>query len=212
MFKQLLRLSGVLILGINLSSCSIFEPVKIRPITNYIIADKNIGSSSTKNNCSADAKLGIIYVSPTRAFQPYNLSKLYYTESDFQINSFGYSQWISEPTELITQEIIKNISASCMFKNVVTSNALANAKYRLVTVLVLMRQEINPTEHNKVQAHMILATQLINIDSNQVIATKVFDQVTPTTTGPKGLVDGVNSMFSQYNQQLLTWLQQQLSA
>lgn len=203
LINKLIMLTPVLFV----SGCGLLSPVQQRPVASYEIMDRTVNASGV--NCANPHSNNLIYISPMRAYPPYDLNKMYYNvESSYQIKSFGYSQWVASPTELISQELSKKIATSCVFKNIATSHALANARYRLLTFLIVMRQEMDSNNQNAV-ARLIVGAELIDLDSNKVIASKIFDGKAPTDVGPDGYVKGINKLTEQFDQQIVDWLRQQ---
>lgn len=203
LINKLILLTPVLIIA----GCGILSPVQQRPVANYEIMDRTVSASGV--NCANPHSDNLIYISPMRAYPPYDLNKMYYNvESSYQINTFGYSQWISSPTELMSQELGKKIATSCVFKNIATSHALVDARYRLITFLIVMRQEMDGNNQNAV-ARLIIGAELIDLENNKVIASKIFDGKEPTAVGPDGYVKGINKLTEQFDQQIVDWLRQQ---
>lgn len=196
-----------LIAGFGLASCgSILAPQSQRPINTYQIVDLSAHNNDAQN-CQTTQNNSILFVSPTRAFLPYDTYKMYYTSEKYQLNTYGYSQWVVSPTELINQDIMKRLAVSCTFKGVVTSNAIADANYRLVTNLVTLRHEVN-TAQNTANAHMVMMTEVIDLRNNKVVSSFIFDQKQPTDVSPAGYVDGVSKLVTKYDDQLVDWLKQ----
>lgn len=196
-----------LIATLGMVGCgSILSPQSQRQIKTYEIVDNSLHDDNIPS-CIPPKDNAILYVSPVRASVPYETYKMYYTAESYSLNNYAYSQWIVPAGELIHQNIIKKLVLSCSFKNVVTSTAIANANYRLVTNLVSIRQEINPA-NNTANAHVILSTELIDLEKNTIVATFVFDEKQPTDVGPTGYVTGVSQLITKYDDQLVNWLQQ----
>jgi len=206
--RKLINKLIVLVPVLFVAGCGLLSPVQQRPVANYEIMDRTV-VTTTGLNCVNPHNNWLIYISPMRAFPPYDLNKMYYNvESSYQINTFGYSQWVTPPTELMSQELAKKVVTSCVFKNIATSHALANARYRLLTFLIVMRQEMDSNNQNAT-ARLIIGAELVDLDSNKFIASKIFDARTPTAVGPDGYVKGINKLTEQFDQQIVDWLRQQ---
>lgn len=205
--RKLINKLIVLVPVLFVAGCGLLSPVQQRSVANYEIMDRTVNSRWV--NCTNPHSDNLIYISPMRAYPPYDLNKMYYNvESSYQINTFGYSQWVASPTELMSQELSKKVATSCVFKNLATSHALANARYRLLTFLIVMRQEMDSNNQNAA-ARLIVGAELVDLDSNKVIASKIFDARTPTAVGPDGYVKGINKLTEQFDQQVVDWLRQQ---
>lgn len=199
--KKLLLAIGVL----SLAACSL-GPVKQRPTTSYMIYDaSNSESVPMCNNTFHSQK--ILFISPMRTNVPYDSTKMFYSSSTYELNTYSYSQWAALPNDLLTQSMTRNILMSCSFKNIATSLAIADANYRLVSMIVSMRQDIDESS-NTATVHLVIASELIDLETNKVISSNVFNRRVPTAIGPAGLVDGVNQLTAKYNAELIVWLQQ----
>lgn len=185
---------------------SILSPQSQRQVKTYELVDQSLHDDNLPS-CIPPKDNAILFVSPTRASVPYETYKMYYTAESYSLNYYAYSQWVVPAGELIHQNIIKKLVLSCSFKNVVTSTAIANANYRLVTNLVTIRQEIN-SANNTANAHIIMSTELIDLETNKIVSTFVFDEKQPTDVSPAGYVEGVSKLITKYDNQLVDWLQQ----
>ncbi len=186
-----------------LSGCSsLFGPPAQRTIVSYEIADLSWTGNVI---CSKPQSSKILYISPMRANTPYDSLKMYYTDKPYELTSFGYSEWAASPTEMLGQAIIKRTYTSCVFSNVVTSHALADAKYRLITQLINLRQEVSSNGQTAV-VKLAIFVQLVDLDKNSVIASRGFVQRGSTAVGPKGMVSGVNQLLVKLDDELIEWL------
>jgi ABC-type uncharacterized transport system auxiliary subunit len=191
-----------IVVGLLNSCSSLFGPPTQRPTVSYEIADLTWGGNSS---CARAQNSQILYISPMRSNSLYDSLKMYYTNQPYELNSFGYSEWAALPTEMLIQAIMKRTYTACIFSNVVTSNALADAKYRLITQLVNLRQEINDNQTDAVVKLTIFA-QLVDLNKNSVIASKAFIQQGHTAVGPVGMVTGVNQLLVKLDDELILWL------
>lgn len=198
--KKILLAIGVL----SLAACSL-GPVKQRPTTAYMIYDTSSTESIPMCNNKYHSQK-IIFISPMRTAVPYDSTKMFYSSSTYELNTYSYSQWAALPSDLLTQSITRSILMSCSFRNVASTLAIADANYRLVSLMITMRQDINES-NNTSSVHMVIASELIDLESNKVISSRVFNQRVPTAVGPAGLVDGVNKLTNKYNADLIAWLE-----
>ena len=202
-----LALAG-LSLSFGLLSCgSVFGPVEQRKVVAYELTDVTISAVPT---CPKTVRNDVIFISPMRANVPYDSAKMYYAKSPFELNTFGYSQWVANPSDMLTQMITKKIVTSCSFGGIATGNALANADYRLVTQLVTLRQDL--TSANTASVKLVIYVQLVNLEHNKVVAYKIFDEHSPSAVGPEAMVLATNKLVTQFDTEMLEWLQQQTLA
>ena len=190
----------VAILGIT--GCgSIFSPVSQRPVINYEINDTTVQGII---GCSKAQTDDSIYISPMQANTPYDSGKMYYSAKPNELDYFGFSQWVSSPPDMLTQSITKKVLASCIYKGIVTSSALADANYRLVTKLITLRQKVLDKDNSEVS--LVVYAELIDLERNSIVKTKVFVETMPAPTGPQAMADGINQLTVKFDNELITWL------
>lgn len=198
---KLLMVASVL----SLVACS-FGPVKQRPTISYMIYDTSTSESVPLCNNTYHSQK-VIYISPMRTNVPYDTTKMFYSSNTYELNTYSYSQWAALPSDLLTQATTKKMLMACSFKNIATSLAIADANYRLVSMLISLRQDVNQDD-NTASVHMVIVSELIDLETNKVISSSVFNQRVPSAVGPVGLVEGVNKLTSKYDAELIAWLQQ----
>lgn len=198
---KLLMVASVLFLV----ACS-FGPVKQRPTISYMIYDTSTSESVPLCNNTYHSQK-VIYISPMRTNVPYDTTKMFYSSNTYELNTYSYSQWAALPSDLLTQATTKKMLMACSFKNIATSLAIADANYRLVSMLISLRQDVNQDD-NTASVHMVIVSELIDLENNKVISSSVFNQRVPSAVGPVGLVEGVNKLTSKYDAELIAWLQQ----
>lgn len=200
MLKKLLCLIPVVIL----TACGILSPVEQRPVVNYEINDATVAGGKV---CTESASTNVIFVSPMQADLPYNSNKMYYTQKANELDAFGYSQWISAPNLMLTQVMTKKIFKSCVFKGVVTSDALADANYRLVTKLISLRQVV-AQDGNSAEVSLVIYAELIDLDRNQVVNSNIFIEKQTGKPGPQVFADSANQLMIKFDDSLVAWLKQ----
>lgn len=204
-YKNLVWLFATL----GLASCgSVLSPQSQRATTSYQIIDSSI--TVPANSCSQYKIGGTLFLSPTRASAPYDSYKMYYSNDVYQLSQYGYSQWIVPPAELINQNIMKKVTASCTFKSIVFSSAVAAANYHLMTYLVTLREEIDPAT-NTSKAHLVIGSELSDLKQNKMLGVFMFDQTVPTDNTPRGFVEGTSKLMTDYDNQVVDWLQKQVN-
>lgn len=202
--KKNLLLVGIVVF---LTSCgSILGPQSQRPVVNYEIVDNSIIESQLPS-CNPSLENKVLFVSPTRAALPYDTYKMYYSDKEYQLNSYNYSQWAIAAPELINQNLMKRLVLSCSFKDVVLSTTITNANYRLVTNLVTLRHEINKSKDTGV-AHLVVASELIDLKKNRLIGNFIYDKSVPTDMSVTDYVKATSYLVSDFDAQMLNWIQQ----
>ncbi len=205
--KQLKNPLIWLITSLSLAGCgSLFGPIKQRPVENFTIIDSQINYQQSE--CPSTQNDNVLYVAKMTAYPPYDTNKMFYTNNPYELNSYGYSQWATSVTDMMTQEVAKKIATSCTFKNMVGINSLADANYRLSSILIGVREEVGLNKDDTSYAHLIIGTELVQMDNNKVIGAFLFDQKESTEVSPIAYAQAVSSLLTKYNNQLVPWLQQ----
>lgn len=205
--KQLKNPLIWLIASFSLASCgSILAPVKQRTVNNFTIFDEQINYHQPE--CESTVNNNVLYISKMTAYPPYDTNKMYYMSNPYELNSFGYSQWITPANDLITQEVAKKVAMSCTFKNMVGINSLADANYRLSSILIGVREEVS-SDGSSAKAHLAIGSELVEMNNNRVAGSFLFDQTeSMTSVSPVEYARAVSRLVSRYNNQLVPWLQQ----
>lgn len=207
MLKKYLKASA-LFMALGIVGCgSILGPVQQREVINYQITDPDFLANlpQASNVCANPPNKNVLFVSLMRANAPYNSTKMYYSNVKYELDKYGYSQWAALPTDMLTQAINNKIVLSCNYKNVVTTNALANANYSLITQLIVLRHDINQDNKSSV-VRLVIYAQLIDLDRNTVKSSKVFELHADAPAGPAGFTDGINQLVNKFDNQLIDWL------
>ena len=208
MTKKYFKIS-IAVLTLSLAACgSIFGPVEQRKVVSFEINDTSV--TLPEANCQANRD-DILYVSPMRANAPYDSTKMFYGEKQYELSKYGYSEWAALPTDMLTQSINKKLISACIYKNIANSNALADANFRLITQLISLRQNVtldNSGHPTGASNSLIIYGQLINLTNNKVVASKVFEEQLQSKPGPEAMVISINQLLTQFNNELVDWLKQ----
>lgn len=200
MLKKLFYVIPVLML----TACGILSPVQQRPVVNYEINDATVVGGMT---CGESAARNVIFISPMQADLPYNSTKMYYTQKANELDAFGYGQWVSSPNQMLTQVITKKIFKSCIYKGVVTSDALADANYRLVSKLITLRQHV-AADGNSAEVSLVIYVELIDLERNQMVNSNIFIEKEASQPGTQAFANSANHLMVKFDNDLVSWLKQ----
>lgn len=178
--------------------CSVKTPAVVEYRVN--IEPKVMQFHST--TCSHDS------LKVAQAFSPTSLmsSKMNYALSLYKQFSFTQSQWAESPNRAITDEVVRYIKASNIFKNVQSSQSRTLNRYLLEVHIEDFMQYFSEDEKHSF-AHVRIFFTLIDTKVSQVISSKsFFSKVEAKTNDAQGGVVALNSALQEILSQSLTWL------
>lgn len=182
-----------------LAGCGVLSPVEAPQIHQYQI----ITAVSDPASCQGAGKSSVLQISPVQVFAPYDSKNMYYSESQYEINSYALSQWSANPGFMLTQAIQQKLQQSCAYSNVVSADVMSTAKYRLVSQLIDFKQVINGSSATM---NLTVLAQLIDNSNNLVVKSKTFTETAPVTANPDGYIKGANDATAAFLNDLTTWL------
>lgn len=192
--KKILILLGVVLL----SGCSTIK----NPMTEYRIVLESPESQSAVSGCK-EKSLKI-----AQAFSPSALMSLRmdYAESNNRVFSYSESQWRESPNHYVTQQILKEIRAMNLFKNVQVSKSRSRNSWILETNIEDFMQHYSD-DLKESFANVVISLTLIDYKSNSVVATKTFtSKVKSKTLDAQGGVKALNSALTIILEQNREWL------
>jgi cholesterol transport system auxiliary component len=161
----------ILLMGLFLlSGCSVFSPVKTETQTTYLI-NKAPHPISKRANRSIN-----LLVTPPEANSIYNTTDMAYTTQPYQIGYFAKSSWAEPPTQMLQPLIIQTLQKTRYFHSVGSLSTIGQYNYILNTQLLQLQQDYAKFPH---VLHFVLRAQIINANTNQVIASKEFSTNEP---------------------------------
>lgn len=188
----------------SLNSCSVFTPVQLPEVHTYQIS--GIDDPSV-NSCSNSLKPSILQVSLMKTDAPYDSNQMFYSRGAFELNAYSYHKWISSPNIMLSQAMQERLLAACIYTNVVNSEFMTIAQYRLATQLLELKQVMESSTLSKTSTvHFVVIAQLIDNHTNQVIKSKTFVEDASVASDPSGYVAGTNQVTKAFLDDLVAWL------
>ncbi len=182
------------------ASCSVFAPVEAPEVIQYQL---QASTTSNANSCKAAKDDNILQVVEVKADAPFNTRKMYYSKAEYQLNSYGYNEWIANPSVMLTQAIQERLLASCIYGNVVNAEFMTIAKYRLTSQLLDFKQVINGQTSTMQLAVLV---QLVDNSNNKVTKSKTFNATAEVDATPAGYIKGANAVTETFLTDLTAWL------
>lgn len=143
-----------------------------------------------------------IYVALPQANAPYNTSKMLYSQGCLlavaplrcggellkcggfdEIRSFAEHAWVAPAPYMLLTSITQAMRNTRCFKAVASYPTVVQTNYRLETTLLLLQQEFCG---KKSRVHIVMDANLINANTQSVVATRCFNVTEPACPGPVG--------------------------
>jgi ABC-type uncharacterized transport system auxiliary subunit len=199
MNNKFLVTSSSLLLILSLNACSILSPVPTAEVKQYQI----IINQENNTTCETSPNGAILQVAAVDVFSPYDSTNMYYSQSQYQVNSYAQSKWASSTSSMYTQLLTQKLQQSCIYSNVISSEYVASANYRLVTQLTDLKQIISKDGSTM---HLGFYAQLIDNKTNKVIKSKNFSEEMTVTPDINGYINGSNVLSGKLLNDITAWL------
>lgn len=183
-----------------LTACSIFQPVKIEPMSTYILKSASSPSVSAKRT-----GLTLLVAAPT-ASPGYDNPTMAYVDRAYQLKYFTRNKWVDTPARMLKPLLVQALEDTHHFRAVVKLPFPGEANLRLDTTILSLYQDFTkqPT-----QVRLVVHVQLINLVTREAIATREFDlrENAPSAT-PYGGVVAANHLMGQLMHQIAAFVVQ----
>ncbi|WP_119343342.1 ABC-type transport auxiliary lipoprotein family protein [Facilibium subflavum] len=215
-YKRLFFYFAIPGLAISLAGCSgLLSPVNTPPIHYYQISanlDQNAtkSSESTAQNTTQASSKYTLFITTLTANQPYSQSNMYYRQTPYQLSSYEQSQWISSPNQMLTQTLTQYLLNDHQFGNVVSSNFIGYADYRLTGNLNQLIQKAQQGAEPIV--FLSVTYTLTNAATGKIIDSKTFRLQTPSKASAASFADSANTLSNKLVSNVGQWLSRSLKA
>jgi len=121
-----------------------------------------------------------------------------------KIGNYAYSQWIDTPSELLQNIFLRTLTASNLFKAVLSPASSAKSDLLLESEIL---QFIHDVEKKSVKIKIFMV--LLDQRSKTLIKSKLFSyEQKVEEQSAKGAVDAFNIVLAQLQNELLLWLEE----
>ena len=190
----MLRNVGIYILSIAIIltiGCSVFQPVKVEPITTYALTGNTNVIVNEKQRGSKN-----IVVSVTKASPGYATDQMVYVKKPYQLEYYTKNKWVQPPAKMLQPLIMKALQTSGNFHAVTMAPFFGMYDYRLDTELLKLQQEF--TGNTSVE-RLEMSAQLVRASDQKIVATRNFVYVIPVREyTPYGGVIAANQAVNQW--------------
>lgn len=186
---------------VTLQACSLFKPIQIEPLHYYTL-------TTYPGACPARCSRGTILVTQPRANAMYNSPRMIYSPDCYQLQFFTKNRWADTPPQMLHPLLIKSLQNTGYFQAIINTPTTTCYDWILNTQLLSFQQEfLTPSSRFR----MGIRAQLINAQSNRIIATKDFIVVQKTPIdNPHGGAMAANiatrKMLRKINNFCLDWM------
>ena len=156
----------IIIMIFMLSACSLTKPLRLPAVSSYTLGNL------PKINSSRRSKTQLTLLVSTPIASPgYQSSSMIYMMIPYRLKAFVSHRWVAPPATMLLPLLAESLQARHYFHAVVTPPFTGVTDYRLITHLLVMRQEfIQPTS----QVRIVMEADLINNRTGRVIADRRF--------------------------------------
>lgn len=183
-----------------ISSCGTFAPIDPPHINTY-----QINIPVTPQVC-INKNTDTLIVGQMYALRPFNTNKIWFSTLNNQLSAYGYNQWVTSPSEMLTDNIIQYLNAQCVYSRVVSDDFMTNGRFRLNTQLI--RLSLDALD-KKTVVNLSIVAQLVDNKTNSVIKNKTFMLSSSSDNTPVAMVEVTNQLNKQFLLELTTWLSTQ---
>ena len=182
-----------------LSGCTTIKP----SITEYKITANSL---EVKKNSVEGCKNKSIKIAQAFSSGSLMLLKMDYAQGKNKIFSYSQAQWNESPNHSITNEILKNIRASKLFKNTQISKSRSKnsliLEINIEDFLQYYSQDLKDSF-----ANIVISLTLIDSKTDAIVATETFfSNVKTNTLDAHGGVEALNSALSDILTQNIEWI------
>ncbi|EIJ42464.1 ABC-type uncharacterized transport system, auxiliary component [Beggiatoa alba B18LD] len=151
-----------------------------------------------------------LLVSMPQATSGYDRVEQTYIRTPATLETYNHTQWVDTPARMLLPLLVNRLEATGKFGAVLSaSTASMLGEYRLDTEILRIQQEfLSPNN----QVRFMLRAQLLNMEHQQIIATRVFEAVAPTNTpdadgGAKAMNQAIATVLQEITQFVLAHIQ-----
>lgn len=167
------RLLHVIVIALLLAACTIFPEPKPTALDKYLL------EYSPKVSQPAAADAPVLMIARPRAHGAYDTARIAYMRQQFGLRYYTRSQWADTPARMLGPLMAEALGADGRFQALYANPGRVAADLRLDTELLHFHQDFTrePSE-----MHLSLRAQLVDLGTQRVIASQLFDIREPATS------------------------------
>jgi cholesterol transport system auxiliary component len=151
--------------SVLLSGCTLFQPVKHSSISTFALDAKFETIARSAGNLT-------LLVSAPTSRPGFDSRRMVYIKNPHEIAYFAQNQWVDSPARMLAPLLQQALESTASYRAVVTTRSAATAELRLDTEIIRLQHEFFARPS---QVHLSVRAQLIDIQGQQVLASREFD-------------------------------------
>jgi ABC-type uncharacterized transport system auxiliary subunit len=200
--RMLKKLTPILLSTCLLGGC-ILDPVKPTVIKSYEIKPDN----SLNTNATFTPKFDYaLILAPMISTSPYNSVSMYYSEKNYEISAYSFSEWATSPAFMINNSVLFTLSSKGPFKATADAVVITYAQYRLNLTLNSIVLNLYTKEPH---VSLNVSAQLTDIITGRLVSKHNFDIDEPSKVSPEGFVIAANKATDKLSEEVYQWLSEQ---
>lgn len=189
-----------IVAGLLLSACTITQP----PLVEYKIAPEIPDRSYQAEGCK-EQTLKVLQAFSANSLK---LEGMRYREGEFMEHGFNESEWVESPNRAISQELLKSIRASNIFKNVQNYSSRGRSDRVLESSIEDFMQYFSANQKES-YVRVVLALTLIDVKTMKIIKSKELSiERKAESADAKSGVEALNLALSDILKQNNSWLEE----
>jgi cholesterol transport system auxiliary component len=159
------NLLGVII-TVMLTACSIFPEPKPAALDKYLLEYTPAAVQKPRESAQ------VLMIATPRAHGAYDTARIAYMRQEYGLRYYTRSRWADTPARMLAPLLAEALNANGQFQALYASPGQVSADLRLDTELLRFHQDFTqqPSE-----MHITLRAQLVDLNSQQVVASQLFD-------------------------------------
>lgn len=167
---------------------------------------KTFNIETSKDCCKTSLKkqnLTIKIIEP-KTSKYLNTTSIYYSDSQYSLQTYKLSKWSGYPTKMILNVITSNFDNLNLYENIITSNIYAKPDYTIQSELLDFKQVINDSQ---AFVNLKLKFYIIKNNQNKKIISKTFTYKTKcNTVNAYGAIEALNHSVNLLINDLSLWV------
>lgn len=210
---QKLKITTIAILGSLLYGCTIFPMGKDVYIHEHELSSvHNASEIKTSTSCATNFESSSLQIMPVLAEDPYASLAMLYSLKSTEIHKYSAHQWASPPAVMIAKAFERYLSEQCGYKNISLASNMITSKYRLVSTLIELKQEIDDStldKSNSSTVKLAILIQLVDNQTNKIVKAKLFNEELKTAANPEAYAKASNEALNNILEKLVEFLKEE---
>lgn len=149
-----------------LTACTILPEPKPATLDKYLLEYTPASVQPTR------AGAPVLMIATPQAHGAYDTARIAYMEQQFGLRYYTRSSWADTPARMLAPLMAETLNAGGQFQAFYSSPGRVSASLRLDSELLRFHQDFTTTPS---EMHITLRAQLVNLDTQRIVATQLFD-------------------------------------